>query len=189
MIEINLLPAKVKKAKKMQVFYLAGIFAGFLVLAFFVGIIVVKNSQIKEIDRKIKSIDAESATLQDKITEVKKFNLMEDSLKSKRKITVSLLEEQAVWIRLLDMIAENIYPDMWLTDVAHDRVKETGIIIRISGLSSSRAVFADFLRRLEEEENVSSLGITRIGLTDKYGAGWIMFEFNFLYNTVKGTKG
>lgn len=189
MIEINLLPSKVKKAKKMQIFYLAGIFAAFIILAFLAGIVAVKSSKIKEIDRKIKSIDAESATLQDKIAEVKKFNLLEDSLKSKRKIMDVLLEEQAVWIRLLDMIAKNIYPDMWLTDVAHDRVKEDGIIIRISGLASSRAVFADFLRRLEEEDNVSSMGITKIGITDKYGAGWIMFEFNFMFKTKKETKG
>ncbi|MBN2753773.1 MAG: PilN domain-containing protein [Candidatus Goldbacteria bacterium] len=183
MIEINLLPSKIKKAKKMQVFYAAGIFIAGLIAAGLVGVVIAQSNKIKETERKIKTIEAESAALQDKIEEVKKFNALEDALTKKRKVVEKLLVDQAAWVKLLDMIAEKIYPDMWLVEVSHEKEKEEGIQVKIAGFASSRAVLADFVRRLEEEDVVSAIGITKIETTDKYGAGWVGFEFNFIFAT------
>ena len=183
MIEINLLPAKVKKAKKMQIFYVLGVFIAGLVVAGLVGVVVMQSNKIKETEKKIKTIEAESAALQDKIEEVKKFNALEEALIKKRKVVESLLINQAAWVKLLDMLAEKIYPDMWLVEVSHDKEKEEGIQVKVAGFASSRAVLADFVRRLEEEEVISAIGISKIDITEKYGAGWVGFEFNFIFAT------
>jgi len=182
MIEINLLPAKVKKAKRMQLVYVFGVLAAGAVIAVLAGIVIAQSNKIKETEKKIKTIEAESASLQDKIAEVKKFNALEDALKKKRQIVESLLIDQSAWIRLLDMLAEKIYPDMWLFEVSHEKAKEEGAQVKVAGFAASRAVLADFVRRLEEDESVSSIGITKIEMTDKYGAGWVGFEFNFTYS-------
>ncbi len=183
MIEINLLPPKIKKAKQMQLFYVLGVLAAGVIVAVLAGIVIAQSNKIKDTERKIKTIEAESAALQDKIAEVKKFNALEEALQKKRQIVDKLLLDQSAWIKLLDMIAEKIYPDMWLMEVAHDKEKEEGIQVKVAGFASSRAVLADFVRRLEEESSVSAIGITKIETTDKYGAGWVGFEFNFIFAT------
>ncbi len=182
LIEINLLPEKVKKQKKLQMVYTYFVLLGIAIVAFLIGIVWLQIQKIAEVDREIKKIDAESATLQDKIAEVKKFNEMEDTYNKKKAIMDKLLKEQSYWAKVLDNIGELIPPDMWLRSLRYSKSKQEGDVIEISGFAMSRVVIADFIKKLEEKNNIMDLTTAEIieGIeVDKIKA--VRFVLSFVY--------
>lgn len=182
LIEINLLPEKVKKQKKLQMLYSYLILLGILIIVVLVGIVWLQMQKIAEIEREIKKIDAESASLQDKIAEVKKFNEMEDVYNKKKAMMDKLLKEQSYWTEVLDDIGGLIPPDMWLKSLRYSKSKQEGDVIEISGFAMSRIVVADFIKKLEEKNNIMDLVTAEIvegAVVDKVSA--VRFTISFVY--------
>ncbi|HRU38953.1 MAG TPA: hypothetical protein P5511_03675, partial [Candidatus Goldiibacteriota bacterium] len=123
MIEINLIPQKVKKQKKLQMIIMASGAAGALVVAGMLAFVFYWQTRTGKVEAEIRKIDAESASLQDKIEEVKRFNAMEEAYKKKKAAIDSLLKEQSFWTEILDTVGEMVLPDMWLSALAQDKVK------------------------------------------------------------------
>ncbi len=183
MIEINLIPQKLKKQKQVQMLILAGAGIGIVAVAILIGIYFLQIQKNVEIDRKIKMIEAESKSLADKIDEVKKFNAMEDVYTKKKKVADSLLFDQALWPKLLDSIGEMLLPDMWLTKIEQTKEKDEGIVINVSGNTLSKVIVADFIKRLEESKGVMDIKAAKIA--DAVDAARNMkvtnFEISYLY--------
>lgn len=187
MIEINLIPQKLKKQKRVHLALVAGAGAGIAAVLVFLGIYFLQIQKNAEIDRQIKMVEAESRSLTDKIEEVKKFNAMEDIFTKKKKVADSLLFDQVLWPKILDSIGEMILPDMWLTRIEQAREKDEGIVISISGNTLSKVIVADFIKRLEDSKGVMDIKTARI--SDVIDLGRKMkvtgFEISFLYKKVK----
>ncbi len=182
LIEINLLPEKVKKQKKIQMLYTYFILLGIVIVVVLIGIVWLQIQKIAEIDKEIKKIEAESASLKDKIAEVKKFNEMEEVYNKKKAILDRLLSEQSYWTRVLDDIGELIPPDMWLKSLRYSKSKQEGDVIEISGFAMSRVVIADFIKKLEDKNNIMDLVTAEIvegAVVDKINA--VRFTISFVY--------
>lgn len=182
LIEINLLPEKVKKQKKLQLVYSYLVLLGILIIAVLIGLVWLQMQKIAEIDKEIKKIDAESATLRDKIAEVKKFNEMEELYNKKKAIMDKLLKEQSYWTKILDDIGELIPPDMWLNSLRYSKSKQEGDVIEITGYAMSRVVIADFIKKLEEKSNIIDLATAEIVegvVVDNISA--VKFSISFVY--------
>jgi Tfp pilus assembly protein PilN len=185
MIEINLIPSKVKKQKTTRMFITGAVFAGGLAAAALVGIVVYQQSRTAKVEAEIKKIDAESASLRDKIDEVIKFRGMEEMYNKKKAVIDKLLSEQSLWAEILDKIGEMVLPDMWLTAMAQDKVKDEGIVLKVSGESLSKVIVADFIKRLERSPKILELTATQIGEIEKKGEGitTVAFDVSFIYRT------
>ena len=183
MIEINLIPEKIKKQRKLIIVYFG---AGILVVALagvLAFIIMAQNKEISRVEKEIRQIDAESATLRDKIEEVKRFRELEDSYNRKKSIIDRLKQEQATWPRLLDAIGEYMLPDMWLQSIAQEREKDEGVVLNITGFSLSKVIIADFIKKLEQSPQVMDLKAARIAeaVDPLSGIKVVQFEISFLF--------
>jgi Tfp pilus assembly protein PilN len=187
MIEINLIPQKLKKQKQMQLLMMAG--AGMVVIIAIVmaGIYVLQIQKNAEVDRKIKMVEAESKSLSDKIDEVKKFNAMEDVYSKKKRVTDSLLYDQSLWPKLLDSIGEMLLPDMWLTKIEQTKEKDEGVVITVSGNTLSKVIVADFIKRLEESKGVMDIKTAKIAdvVDPVRNMKVTSFEISYLYKKDK----
>jgi len=183
MIEINLLPQKVRKQKKLQALYFLAGFIAVLIVVVMLGIIFYQQTRIAKIDAEIRKIDAESASLKDKIEEVKKFREKEELYNKKKTIVDKLLNEQSYWIYVLDNIGEMVLPDMWLESIIQDKEKNEGIVIKITGASLSKMIVAEFIKRLETNKRI--LDITTARITENRDVSnaspLISFEISFLF--------
>jgi Tfp pilus assembly protein PilN len=181
MIEINLIPQKVKKAKKMQMVIMGGVFVAAIAAAGMLAFVFFWQSKIAKIDSEIKKIDAESASLQDKIAECKSFTAKEDVYNKKKAIIDSLMVAQSMWPELLDRLGEMMLPDMWLITLQQSKLKDEGVVINIQGYALSKVIIADFLKRLETSTRVMDLAAAQIGerLVDNISV--VFFDISFLY--------
>lgn len=183
MIEINLLPQKVKKQKALQTLYFLAGFIGVIIVALMLGLIFYKKSEIAKIESEIRKIDAESASLKDKIEEVRKFREKEELYNKKKVIIDKLLKEQSYWAYILDSIGEMVLPDMWLETIAQDKEKNEGIIIKTSGYSLSKVVVAEFIKRLETNKRI--MDITTASIMEQKDVNststLISFDISFLF--------
>lgn len=182
LIEINLLPEKLKKQKQIQMIYTYAVMVVVLIVAVLIGIVWLQMQKIAEVEKEIKKIDAESAALQDKIAEVKRFNEMESLYQKKKTVLEKLLKEQSYWARVFDDISEMVLPDMWLVAIRHSKTKQEGEEIDIEGYAMSRIIIADFLKKLEEKSNIINLTTTEIVegvVVDNVNA--VKFSISFVY--------
>lgn len=183
MIEINLIPERLKKQRKMILVYFGAGIAVAAVLGVLAFIVMTQNKEIARIDREIRRIDAESASLKDKIDEVKKFRELEDVFNRKKAILDRLSVEQAVWPRILDALGEYTLPDMWLHSVEQERERDDGVALRVVGYSLSKVIVADFIKRLEQSTQVSELKAARIAeaIDQVSGMKVVQFEISFVF--------
>jgi Tfp pilus assembly protein PilN len=182
MIEINLIPTKVKKQKQMQqVYIMAGLGAGALI-AVMLGVVLYQQSKISKIEAEIKRIDAESASLTDKIEEVKKFHAKEDTYNKKKTVLDDLMAEQSMWTEILDNVGEMLLPDMWLTALTQDKMKDEGPMIRLSGGALSKNIVADFIKRLEHNPRILQITAAQIGEEQSTGGvSTVKYDISFVY--------
>jgi Tfp pilus assembly protein PilN len=188
MIEINLVPQKLKKAKRLQLAYFAGIGAAVILIAVMLGVYFIQVQKNAALDRDIKMVEAESASLTDKIAEVKKFNAMEDNYNKKKKIVDSLMYEQSFWARFLDSAGEMILPDMWYTKIEQMKDRDDGVVVNITGNALSKIIVADFIKRLEESKDVAEIKTARISdVTDVTSKSALItgFEVSYLFKKEK----
>lgn len=183
MIEINLLPQKIKKQKTLQTLYFLGGFIGVIIIFILIGIIFYQQTKIAKTDAEIRKIDAESASLKDKIDEVKKFREKEEFYNKKKILVDKLLKEQSYWIYVLDNIGEMVLPDMWLESISQDKEKNEGIIIKTMGYSLSKVIAAEFIKRLETNKRIMDITIASIKENREASSTspLVSFEISFLF--------
>ncbi len=183
MIEINLVPEKFKKARKARMFIMAGAGVAAVVVLLLLGIIWTKMQKIKNIEDEIRKIDAESASLKDKIEEVKKFNAQKAIYTKKKKLIDKLLEKQSVWPRLLDNVSAALPNDMWLESLRQGKATKEGLEISIEGRAFSKSLAAKFIKNLEKMPEITDIETVKIadGTFDKLNV--VSYAVKFLYKT------
>ncbi len=185
MIEINLIPQKLKKAKQMQLLVMGGVVIAGAIVAGLAGILIMQTKQMADIDSQIKRIDAESSSLQDKIAEVKKYDAADAAFKVKMAIVERLLKDQSFWPEFMDQLSALMLPDMWLTAITQGKDKDDGVIIQVTGRALSKVIVADFIKRLEECPKVMDLAAAKIG-EEKYNLMTVSnFDISFTYKKEK----
>jgi type IV pilus assembly protein PilN len=188
MIEINLIPQKLKKQKQVQFVFMAGAAGAGMIIAAMIAVLFLQYRQIAEIDSRIKRIDAESGSLKDKIDEVKQFRAKDDTFARKKGIVDKLLAVQAFWPELLDRVGSMLLPDMWLTELNQVSEKDTGVEIHIEGEAMTKVMIADFIKRLNESPYVADIKTASISdapQSDK-GMTFASFSINFTYKKTDG---
>ncbi len=185
MIEINLIPAKLKKEKQMQLIGTLTVLGAAAIIAVLLFLLWNQTQTIASIDREIKKIDAESASLTDKIAEVNRFEAMQAVFEKKKQILDKLLYEQSIWARILDLLADTILPDMWINRFLFDKAKDEGIVLVLEGSAPSRVILADFLKRLEENPDVIELKAISVSDNIRYGQGVADFNISFTFKVKK----
>ncbi|MCX7698972.1 MAG: PilN domain-containing protein [Candidatus Goldbacteria bacterium] len=183
MIEINLLPQKVKKQKALQAMYFLAGFIGVIIVSIMIGIIFYQQTRIAKVEAEIRKIDAESASLKDKIEEVRKFREKEELYNKKKLIVDKLLNEQSYWVYVLDNIGEMVLPDMWLESISQDKEKNEGIVIKTTGYSLSKIVVTEFIKRLETNKRIMDITTASIKETKESisTSSLIFFDISFLF--------
>jgi Tfp pilus assembly protein PilN len=141
------------------------------------------QGQVAKVEAQIRKIDAESASLTDKIEEVKRFNAMEEAYKKKKSVVDSLLAQQSLWPELLDNIGEMMLPDMWFTMLQQDKIKDEGVVVKATGFAMSKVIVADFLKRLELSPKIMDLTAAQIGEATVDTLKVVSFDISFVYKT------
>lgn len=188
MIDINLIPQKLKKQKQVQLVLVAGMtFAG-VIIAAMIAVLFLQYRQIAEKDEQIRRIDAESASLKDKIDEVKQFRAKDDTFTKKKAIVDRLLKVQAFWPELLDRVGGMLLTDMWLTDLNQVSDKDNGVEIHIEGDAMTKVMIADFIKRLNESPYVADIKAARIADVPQADRGmtFASFSIDFTYKKPDG---
>ncbi len=183
MIEINLVPEKFKKARKARMFIMAGAAAAAVVVFLLLGIIWVKMQKINSIEDEIRKVDAESASLKDKIEEVKKFNAQKAVYKKKKKLIDELLKKQSLWPRILDDIGAALPNDMWFDILRQGKATKEGLEISIEGRAFSKALAAKFIKNLEKMPGITDIETIRIADGTFDNLNVVSFAVSFLYKT------
>jgi type IV pilus assembly protein PilN len=155
MIRVNLLaperPTKTKKART-PVSVAPGAVQVYLFLALFAGGALVLCAALWWYEStKIKKLDADIATAEQRQRELQAIKVQVDALEAKRKMfqqKVDLIERlkaaQAEPVHLLDEISKNLPDFVWLTSL-----DQAGPIIKLSGQSSGYTSVADFISALQ----------------------------------------
>lgn len=188
MIEINLIPEKLKKAKQMQLYYVyAGVVVA-LIMAVALGVLWMQQQKISEIDRKIADIDAKSQALQDKIAMVRQFKAMEETYNKKKELIQKLLRDQSLWTEILDSVGGMLPPDMWLTGLEELKAKDDGVQVQVDGFAFSRSVIADFVKNIERSGTGSEVKIVEMLEEKKKSVDTVRFKLTFMYKMAAPVK-
>jgi len=180
-IELNLLPEKVKKEKKVQVVYTYAILGGVVVVALLATLVIMKKQESARLDEEIKQKNDLISKIQDKVDKYNGFKKMERGYDNKKKIVDDLLKKQSIWPKLLDRVGTLVLPDMWLTALKYIRDKENGIVLNISGNALSEVIIADFIKRLEQSRYMTDVTTTSMKDTNNSTLG-LAFEISVVYD-------
>jgi type IV pilus assembly protein PilN len=155
MIRVNLLaperPTKTKKTRS-AVSVAPGAVQVYLFLALFAGGALVLCAALWWYEStKIKKLDADIATAEQRQRELQAIKVQVDALEAKRRMfqqKVDLIERlkaaQAEPVHLLDEISKNLPDFVWLTSM-----DQTGPIVKLTGQSSGYTSVADFISALQ----------------------------------------
>jgi type IV pilus assembly protein PilN len=153
MIRVNLLaPERPTKAKKARVSAGPGAVQVYLFLALFVGGALVLCAALWWYESaKIRRLDADIATAEQRQRELQAIKVQVDALEAKRRTfqqKVDLIErlkaEQSAPVHLLDETSKALPDFVWLTGL-----DQTGPVVRLSGQSSGYTSVADFISALQ----------------------------------------
>jgi type IV pilus assembly protein PilN len=154
MIRVNLLaPERPTKSKKTRsVSATPGAVQVYLFLAVFAGGALVLCAALWWYEStKIRKLDADIATAEQRQRELQAIKVQVDALEAKRRTfqqKVDLIErlkaEQSAPVHLLDEISKNLPDFVWLT-----ALDQTGPIVKLSGQSSGYTSVADFISALQ----------------------------------------
>jgi Tfp pilus assembly protein PilN len=183
MIEINLLPAKLKKAKQMQVYYVYAGLAGSVIVIIALSMLWMQQQKIAEVDKEIRRIDAQSEALKDKIAMVQQFRSMEETYTKKKEIVDKLLIEQSVWTEALDRIGAMLPQDVWLLVLAETKAKEEGNQIQVDGFAVSRSIVADFVKEIEKSGAADEVKVVNMVEERRNNRDVVKFVISFLYRS------
>ena len=155
MIRVNLLaperPTKTKKTRS-AVSVAPGAVQVYLFLALFAGGALVLCAALWWYEStKLKKLDADIATAEQRQRELQAIKVQVDALEAKRKTfqqKVDLIErlkaEQSAPVHMLDEISKNLPDFVWLTSM-----DQTGPIVKLGGQSSGLTSVADFISALQ----------------------------------------
>jgi Tfp pilus assembly protein PilN len=158
MVNLNLLPEKVRAAALLRVAALLGIVAYMLAALVLGWRFLAAHQDLSAVELKITKVEAELRPLQAIADEVKKLTDEKTEQDAKRSKLIELAKRQAYLIRLMDMLPDLMQGDqVWLLSL--DETPDKGRVITLEGKAATMEVWADFYSNLEAQSQVSTLKI------------------------------
>lgn len=146
MIRINLLPHREEKrrARRQQFFALAGLVS---VLASLIVLLVwsVINTAISKQEETNAFFEAEIATLDKQIVQIKALKQEIDLLKAKKNVVETLQRDRGRAVSLLNGIATQLPEGVYLKALS-----QNGLRVSLSGVSQSNSRVSEMMRSLEQ---------------------------------------
>lgn len=147
MIKINLLPVKEKK-RRQQILIILYISLVLLVVAAVLGwVLTLKFRERSVVKDEIARIDEESAGYQEKIREIKELEASQSKLAEFQKIAQAIGNDQKKLLGSLDLLAEQMPADVWLSDLAQGKDKDENLLT-IRGYSFSLTALETYVKNL-----------------------------------------
>ncbi len=181
MININLVPEKVRAGEALKVIMLLGSLSLVIPLLFWSWRFVVAKAELSGVEEEIDKVVAElnSPQLKQVVEEVEQFTRDRANLDSKRSLVDALRKKQVVLVRMLDAIPDLLPRRAWLTKM---EVKEEKGVRRVAmeGMSEVPEAVADFYVGLEAHPVVKKLAMDDPPKTDRYrGVDIVKFKLSF----------
>lgn len=150
MIRINLLPLKVRKTK-VVVRLTTYLIIGLSVLALLLVLQLLSLlSQTRRVDALKHKLQVAEEALAERLGPVRHLAAQEQRQAELQRLAASLAPPQGIWIGILDLLAEHVQPDMWLTKLTAKQAKETDPPqLMLEGRAYQKISVADFLTGLE----------------------------------------
>lgn len=145
MIRINLLPHREekRKARQQQMLVIAGGVAVLALLSLVLGYMII-NGMIERQEENNRYLKNEIAKLDREIAEIRALKEQVQMLLARKKVVEDLQAGRAQAVRLLDQLARQLPPGMYLK-----AVKQTGNKVSIHGYTQSNARVSTLMRNLE----------------------------------------
>jgi type IV pilus assembly protein PilN len=150
MIQINLLPQEERVQKKRVALPKIGAVVPFLMLAVFfaaiVAITAIERSRIAGLKRDIARAEEEARRLKPQIDKINELTRKREELNTRLQIIQDLDKGRFHSVRLMDELAQNVPPFLWVTSFKD----QAGGRVTIDGVTFSNLVVADLMMRLEK---------------------------------------
>jgi len=145
MIKINLLPAKaVKRDTKNREFVIISVVALVAVAAVIIFLSTAQAAKLQAREDQIVKLKSEIEELQRKVKEVDAFKAKQEKLRQKIGIIEQLRKQKTGPVRILDDLSMKVPEEVWLTSY-----KEEGGLLRIVGNGIDDESISQFLQKLE----------------------------------------
>ena len=153
MLRVNLLPASVRKSQGFQRITTYAVIGASVLGVVLVLLLLNLAGRIQRTDARIAQIEEASSKLADKIGYLRVLTTLEEEAGHLRDTIRGLRPAQALWIRILDELADLVRNDLWLTQLlsAWDASDRT-LTLTLDGEANSKISVADFMTALEQSE-------------------------------------
>lgn len=178
MIQINLLPARVRKKRDaLKLFTFAYLGCVVLTVAI-IGLLWTYQSQ------QINSLNAKLSRIQNEVNQYAKFDQMLKDIKQqkelvdkKRTIIESLQKDRDTIVRVLALLSVQIPPE----EVWFERLAQSSNTITLDGVALSNESIADFMRNLESSPYVEKGTVNLTHSRQKVVSNMKLREFQVTY--------
>ncbi len=178
MIQINLLPARVRKKRDaLKVFTLA--YLGCIVLMIgAIGLLWMYQAQ------RIKSLNTQLTRVQNEVNQYAKFDQMlkeikqqKDLVEKKRGIIENLQKDRDTVVRILALLSVQIPPE----EIWFERLAQSSNTVTLDGVALSNESIADFMRNLESSPYVEKGSVNLTHSRQKVISNMKLREFQVTY--------
>src|SRR5882724_639498 len=112
MVNINLVPEKIRSAETLKVIVMLGVLSLAVPAAFWVMQYQAKRAKLASVEKQLQGLvdELNSPTLKNVVAEVEQFSKDQSNLDTKRSIVDQLRKRQILLLRLLDLLPDVIPP-------------------------------------------------------------------------------
>jgi Tfp pilus assembly protein PilN len=182
-IRINLLPAKVRKTKgaqRLATYVIMG--ASGAVILLILGLLQLVAA-LHQTQARITQVDASAAKLADKISYLHGLTDREQTSQQLRDLIRRLAPKQALWISILDELADVVRDDLWLTQLASEpAVAGQPLRLQLEGEAYTKISVADFLASLESSSHFTDVNLEALNDVKAGTISQVQFKVKLLYH-------
>ncbi len=163
MIEINLVPAKIQKAKGMQQWYSLMGLGGAVVFAIIGFLFFTAQRDSSRIAKEIESVKAEQEKLRPIITKIERIR-SEEQLKTDKLAQIkTLLDKQVFWLRVAQDLNDALPGGVWYSVVRSigPPGKLAGLGLQLEGAATSKAAIGELIANLAQKSTFAAISVTR----------------------------
>ncbi|MCD4813068.1 PilN domain-containing protein [bacterium] len=185
MLKINLLPLKIRKTKGVIRLYTYLVIAGSLAAIVLVMVLLNVLAQTRGVEKKIADLHAAEAALADKTGPLLSLARQEEKIVKLKAMIGRLTQEQPIWIKILDELANVVQDDMWLTKLLSERqAGKKRLVLTLEGEAYHKISVADFLTMLENSDFFTEVTLEALNETQRGNRSQVQFKLKMHFAEV-----
>ncbi len=151
MIQINLLPVRLKKRKEGARQFASIYFLSIILALAVIGYLwISSNNEIQSLQTRLGALKQEAAKYAKFETALKELTQRKQLVDTKRQIIKDLQKDRDAVVRMLAMLSIQVPPErMWF-----DKLTQTGNSVTLDGVAQSNEAIVEFMRNLESSPYV-----------------------------------